>query len=172
MQIESAGDERATLRRRAMGLMRIMPPTWVKLDVRYGLGLDPYDPHDTIISGLKEMHDRFESADFLAAYHASPLRYEQHLATGRPLPPGTVAYVAALTPLIASEQNGREAFRIRRAAPYWDSPLLIECEQGAFAGDQVARDTHPNIPAERSVDDVDVAAGRPGRRPIHGGQSW
>ena len=101
MQIESAGDEHATSRRGAMGLMQIMPGTWVELSVRYGLGLDPYDPHDNILAGaayLKQMHDRFGSAGFLAAYHAGPLRYEQHLATGRPLPPETVAYVSVLTP--------------------------------------------------------------------------
>jgi len=143
MQIESAGDEYATSRRDAMGLMQIMPGTWVELSVRYGLGLDPYDPHDNILAGaayLKQMHDRFGSAGFLAAYHAGPLRYEQHLATGRPLPPETVAYVSVLTPLLASEQNEREAFRIRRAIPYREAPLFIEREDGAFAGDQLAHD--------------------------------
>jgi hypothetical protein len=143
MQIESAGDEYATSTRGAMGLMQIMPGTWVELSVRYGLGLDPYDPHDNILAGaayLKQMHDRFGSAGFLAAYHAGPLRYEQHLATGRPLPPETVAYVSVLTPLLASEQNEREAFRIRRAIPYREAPLFIEREDGAFAGDQLAHD--------------------------------
>ena len=58
-------------------------------------GLDPFDPHDNILAGtgyLKEMHDRFGSAGFLAAYHAGPTRYEQHLATGQRLPPETTAY--------------------------------------------------------------------------------
>ena len=90
MQVESGGDERATSPRGAMGLMQLMPGTWVELSVRYGLGLDPFDPSDNILAGtayLKEMHDRFGSAGFLAAYHAGPARYEQHLATGQPLPP-------------------------------------------------------------------------------------
>src|SRR5215472_15499673 len=120
MQIESAGDEHATSRRGAMGLMQIMPGTWVELSVRYGLGLDPYDPHDNILAGAaypKQMHDRFGSDGFLAAYHAGPLRYEQHLATGRPLPPETEAYVSVLTPLLASGQNEHAAFRIRHAIP-------------------------------------------------------
>ena len=118
-----------------MGLMQIMPGTWVELSVRYGLGLDPYDPHDNILAGaayLKQMHDRFGSAGFLAAYHAGPLRYKQHLATGRPLPLETVAYVAVLTPLIASEQGEREAFRIRHAGPWRVAPLFFEREDGAF----------------------------------------
>ena len=80
-----------------MGLMQLMPGTWVELGVRYGLGRDPFDPRDNVFAGtayLREMHDRFGSAGFLAAYHAGPSRYEHHLATGQPLSPDTVAYVA------------------------------------------------------------------------------
>ena len=134
-----------------MGLMQIMPPSWVELGVRYGLGLDPYDPHDNMLAGaayLKEMHDRFGSAGFRAAYHASPLRYEQHLARGRPLPPETVAYVAALTPLIASEQNGREAFAFGALLLTGTLRSLLS----ANVGDQVAPDTHPtHQPSDRSA---------------------
>jgi hypothetical protein len=68
------------------------------------------------------------------------LRYEQHLATGRPLPLETVPYVAVLTPLLASGQNKHAAFRIRRAIPWRAAPLTIEREDGAFAGDQLAHD--------------------------------
>src|SRR6201981_3074934 len=89
MRVESGGDEHAISSRGAMGLMQLMPGTWIELSVRYGLGVDPFDARDNIIAGtayLKDMHDRFGSAGFLAAYHAGPARYEQHLATGRPLP--------------------------------------------------------------------------------------
>ena len=75
MQIESGGDQRATSSRGALGLMQLMPGTWVELSVRYGLGLDPFDARDNILAGtayLKEMHDRFGSGGFLAAYHAGP----------------------------------------------------------------------------------------------------
>jgi soluble lytic murein transglycosylase-like protein len=70
MQVESGGDEHAISSRGAIGLMQLMPGTWVELSVRYGLGLDPFDPRDNILAGtayLKEMHDRFGSAGFLAA---------------------------------------------------------------------------------------------------------
>ena len=61
-----------------MGPMQLMPGTWIELGVRYGLGLDPFDPRDNVFAGtayLREMHDRFGSAGFLAAYHAGPSRY-------------------------------------------------------------------------------------------------
>jgi soluble lytic murein transglycosylase-like protein len=127
MQVESAGDQHATSSRGAMGLMQLMPGTWVELSVRYGLGLDPFDPRDNILAGtayLKEMHDRFGSAGFLAAYHAGP--YEQHLATGQPLPPETTAYIAAVTPLFGDGQRERTAFRAKRAVPWRDAPLFVE----------------------------------------------
>src|SRR6266849_4962678 len=129
MQVESAGDEHATSSRGAMGLMQLMPGTWVELSVRYGLGLDPFDPRDNILAGtayLKEMHDRFGSAGFLAAYHAGPARYEQHLATGQPLPPETTAYIAAVTPLFGDGQRERTASRAKRAVPWREAPLFFE----------------------------------------------
>jgi soluble lytic murein transglycosylase-like protein len=75
-----------------MGLMQIMPETWATLRLRYGLGADPFDPHDNILAGaayLRELHDRYGSPGFLAAYNAGPARYEDHLATGQPLPAET-----------------------------------------------------------------------------------
>jgi soluble lytic murein transglycosylase-like protein len=108
IHVESAGDEHAISPRGAMGLMQLMPATWVELNARYGLGLDPFDPRGNILAGtayLKEMHDRFRSAGFIAAYHAGPSRYEQHLATGQSLPQETIAYVAAVTSLFAEEQG-------------------------------------------------------------------
>lgn len=75
IEIESAGNAHAVSPRGAMGLMQLMPATWVELSARYGLGLDPFDPRDNILAGtayIKDMHDRFGSAGFLAAYHAGP----------------------------------------------------------------------------------------------------
>ena len=62
-----------------MGLMQVMPGTYEGLRQRYGLGDDPYDPHDNILAGtayLKEMYDRFGSPGFLAAYNAGPGRVD------------------------------------------------------------------------------------------------
>jgi soluble lytic murein transglycosylase-like protein len=129
MHVESRGDEHAKSPRGAMGLMQLMPATWVELSVRYGLGVDPFDARDNIIAGtayLKDMHDRFGSAGFLAAYHAGPARYEQHLTTGRPLPLETTSYVAAVTPLLGDRQAERMAIRIRRAVPWREAPLFVD----------------------------------------------
>lgn len=129
IKIESGGERRATSPRGALGLMQLMPGTWVELSARYGLGLDPFDARDNILAGtayLKEMHDRFGSAGFLAAYHAGPRRYEQHLVTGKLLPSETTAYVAAVTPLLDNEQGEHAATDGRRALPWRESPLFVE----------------------------------------------
>lgn len=105
MRAESGGDSRAVSPAGAMGLMQIMPATWAALRARYGLGDDRFDPRDNILAGaayLRELHDRFGAPGFLAAYNAGPSRYADHLATGRPLPAETRAFVAALAPAITA----------------------------------------------------------------------
>jgi soluble lytic murein transglycosylase-like protein len=129
MQVESGRDERATSPRGAMGLMQLMPGTWVELSARYELGIDPFDPRDNVMAGaayLKEMHDRFGSAGLLAAYHAGPARYEQHLAIGKPPPQDTIAYVAAVTSVLAEEQGEHTSVRSSRPIPWRDAPLFID----------------------------------------------
>lgn len=84
----------------AMGLMQLMPGTWADMRARFGLGGNPHDPRDNILAGtayLRLMYDRFGYPGLFAAYNAGPVRYARHLATGRPLPAETVAYMAAVT---------------------------------------------------------------------------
>ena len=105
LRVESAGNPLATSPAGAMGLMQIMPDTWHALRRRYGLGADPYQPHDNIIGGvayLRELLDRYGAPDFLAAYNAGPERLEDHLATGRPLPDETRRYMALLWPQLVA----------------------------------------------------------------------
>lgn len=57
--------------------MQFMPAAWREPRARYGLGADPCDPRDNILAGatyLPEMHYRFGSPGFLAAYNAGPYR--------------------------------------------------------------------------------------------------
>ncbi len=108
MRVESGGLVNALSPMGAMGLMQIMPNTWAELQVRYGLGTNPFDPYDNIVAGtayLRELLDRFGERGFLAAYNAGPGRYQEHLATGKPLPSETLAYVTAVTSLPASNSS-------------------------------------------------------------------
>ena len=94
---------------------------------RYGLGADPFDPHDNILAGaayLRELHDRYGAAGFLAAYNAGPGRYEDHLATGRPLPAETQAYVAALAPLLRDDGSAPGNFITAIIRSWTSSPLF------------------------------------------------
>ncbi len=105
IDVESHGDPRAVSPKGALGLMQLMPKTFTALRLRYALGADPYLPHDNIMAGaayLREMYDCFGASGFLAAYNAGPKRYQDHLSTGRPLPPETSAYVVQLKLRLAS----------------------------------------------------------------------
>ena len=85
MRVESGGRVRAVSPKGAIGLMQIMPDSWAGLRQRCRLGRDPYDPHDNILAGaayLREMHDRYGTAGFLAAYNAGPGRDRPQFACG------------------------------------------------------------------------------------------
>ncbi len=129
MRAESDGNVREVSPKGAMGLMQIMPETWTELRGRYGFGADPFDAHDNILAGaayLRELHDRYGAAGFLAAYNAGPARYEDHVATGRPLPDETRAYMALLGPTIAGDQVGSAANVTVAARSWTDAPLFVE----------------------------------------------
>jgi soluble lytic murein transglycosylase-like protein len=149
MRVESAGDPRAVSPKGAAGLMQIMPETWADLRARYTLGGDIYDPRDNIMAGaafLRELYDRYGAPGFLAAYNAGPGRYENHLATGRPLPAETIAYVNRLAPIVGGTSADRAPF----AAPdphAWTRAAL-------FAG-------RSDTPVDRNPDAVEAASERP-----------
>jgi hypothetical protein len=145
MQAESGGAAQAVSPKGAMGLMQIMPETWATLRLRYGLGTDPFDPHDNIIAGaayLRELHDRYGSPGFLAAYNAGPARYEDHLATGQPLPAETRAYVALLAPLIGNGATDETAMVAIAARSWTEAPLFTVRADDHTAADQPAAEEH------------------------------
>lgn len=130
LRAESAGDPHAVSGAGAMGLMQLMPGTWLDVRRALNLGADPFDPHDNIAAGaayLRWLHDRYGDAGFLAAYNAGPGRYDDHLATGRPLPAETVSYVASVARLL----NGAGSAAISRqidstsAVPDWRSAAMF-----------------------------------------------
>lgn len=125
--VESGGDMHAVSPKGAMGLMQIMPETWTSLQLRYGLGPDPFDAHDNILAGaayLRELRDRYGAPGFLAAYDAGPARYEAYLATDRPLPNETLAYVDQLAILTTNYAVGEGAV-FAAATPSWLQPPLF-----------------------------------------------
>jgi D-alanyl-D-alanine carboxypeptidase len=101
MRQESGGQQDVISWAGAMGLMQVMPDTYNGLRARYGLGDDPFDPHNNILAGtayVKEMYDIYGAPGFLAAYNAGPRRLDRYLNNGTPLPQETVQYVAAIAP--------------------------------------------------------------------------
>ena len=146
MRVESANDVRAISPKGAMGLMQIMPPTWSDLRARHRLGSDPYDPRDNILAGaayLRELHDRYGSPGFLAAYNAGPGRYEEHLA-GRPLPAETRAYVATLAPQIGNgEVTVPVAVAVVDPLSWTRAPLFIAQADRTSAADAVQSNDAP-----------------------------
>ncbi|MBY3313845.1 lytic transglycosylase domain-containing protein [Rhizobium laguerreae] len=151
MRVESRGDVRAISPRGAMGLMQIMPATWADLRARHGLGGDPYYPRDNIMAGaayLREMHDRYGSPGFLAAYNAGPGRYEEYRAAGRPLPAETRAYVATLAPIIGGGDLAAPV-TVATADPLaWTrAPLFIMQIDSRPRADQQQGDADPATPS-------------------------
>ncbi|MCT7376333.1 lytic transglycosylase domain-containing protein [Chelativorans salis] len=130
MDAESAGDTHAVSHAGAMGLMQVMPGTWDYLRARYRLGSDPFDPRDNIFAGaayLREMYDRYGTIPaMLAAYNAGPDRYDEYLATGRPLPAETRAYVDQLAPALGVATQSVDAPAAPPLPPDWrEAPLFV-----------------------------------------------
>lgn len=162
MRAESSGDVQALSPNGAMGLMQIMPATYAELRARYGLGADPFAPRDNILAGsayLRELHSRYGSPGFLAAYNAGPARYEDHLATGRPLPAETQHYVEILAPMLDGGPVDGTIF-VAADPPAWTSaPLFIaRADTGSSAEEQVAS-VQPDRPTQgRAIVDVSALA--------------
>lgn len=143
MQVESGGDVRALSPKGAMGLMQIMPETWAALRSRYDLGADPYDAHDNILAGaayLRELHDRYGSPGFLAAYNAGPARYEDHLATGQPLPVETQAYLSVLGPLAGGDATDGATLVNAVVRSWTEAPLFVVPVESKAAKSPVSSD--------------------------------
>ena len=154
LRAESNGDPRAVSPKGAIGLMQIMPQTWVGLRVRHRLGADPYDPHDNIIAGaayIRELYDRYGSPGWIAAYNAGPGRYEDSLK-GRLLPAETRAYVVNVAPSLGGG-DAQAPVLIAAADPlaWTKAPLFIAQSERRTA-------TAP-ASVERASNDADMTPG-------------
>jgi hypothetical protein len=163
MRIESGGDRRAVSPKGALGLMQLMPKTWTEMRVRYGLGHDPFDPHDNIFAGaafLRELHDRYGSPGFLAAYNAGPGRYEDYRDRHRPLPTETVAYVAAIFPFVDVESTPGPLLVAAFSRSSWTrAPLFFTRVDGLSSATQATSDRPTtDKPAAVPVHDLSAIA--------------
>ena len=168
LRAESAGDVRAVSSAGAMGLMQVMPDTWAGLRVRHGLGRDPYVPRDNILAGtayLREMFDLYGNVGaMLAAYNAGPGRYDEHRATGRPLPAETRTYVAALAQALGGAVAAGTPEKQSAPPPDWrDAPLFVMRPSERRAADPVqtigtSGVTRPTVPV-RERRDAELLAG-------------
>ncbi len=163
IRAESAGNTRAISRAGAQGLMQVMPATWDHLRARYRLGSDPFDPRDNILAGtayLREMYDRYGTIPaMLAAYNAGPDRYDEHLATGRPLPAETRAYVDQLAPALGAITPSPGVAAAPSLPPDWrEAPLFVPRSADNRAVANRATDKHPDgtsasVPVQRNAED-------------------
>ena len=152
MHAESAGRTQAVSPKGAMGLMQIMPSTWADLRKRYHLGANPYDAHDNIMAGaayLRALLDRYGAPGFLAAYNAGPARWEDHLASGRPLPAETNAYLARLAPIVGIDATD-STMLLASIARSWTAASLFPVQRsGASAEGMTAQ--RPRIHGESNA---------------------
>ena len=164
MRVESAGRVDATSHAGAMGLMQVMPGTWTSLTARHGLGGNAYDPRANIMAGaayLRDMHDRYGSPGFLAAYNAGPGRYEQYLRGARRLPNETQNYVAKLAPMIGGGGPNLVTASTTAAAPATQPPRPSWTQASLFAVRSTDNDEAEFAPSSVTVSTPRVAPPAP-----------
>ena len=148
MRVESAGEVGVTSSAGAMGLMQVMPQTYATLRTRLGLGANAYDPHDNIVAGaafLRDMHDRYGDAGFLAAYNAGPARYEEFRAGGRELPSETILYMARLGPMLGLDGGAALAVNVPSVVATPEAAPLFVSLRGNLAVVSPQRNSNANV---------------------------
>ncbi|MBB4303142.1 hypothetical protein GGD81_002185 [Rhodobium orientis] len=160
MTAESDGIERAVSSKGAIGLMQIMPNTWIELSTRYRLGNDPFDPRKNILAGtayLRELHDQYGSPGFLAAYNAGPGRYDEYLVDGRALPAETRNYAAVLAPYVDISAASLAAIPVHINRSYWKhSPLFAAKADGSAAAVPAGSSVEPATVTQTQADGTDM----------------
>jgi soluble lytic murein transglycosylase-like protein len=89
----------------AMGLMQLMPDTWREMQRIYGLGNDPYNPHDNILAGTAELRSLYWEYGYpglFVAYNDGPGMIEAHRRLQQMLPAETVGYMLDIASILRS----------------------------------------------------------------------
>jgi len=106
MRIESGGrtmmaeNVRIVSSEGALGLMQIQRGTYAEMRQQYGLGSDPFDPHDNIYAGaayLRWLRGKYGFPTMFEAYDDGPGHLEQRLTRGALLPDETRNYVRVVS---------------------------------------------------------------------------
>jgi hypothetical protein len=167
IRVESNGNPNALSPKGAVGLMQVMPDTYAELRVRYGLGADVTDPHDNIVAGtayLRDLRERFGAEGFIAAYNAGPHRYEDHLATGLPLPDETLTYVAKLAPLLSGGSVADDRSLTLDHVSWQQAPLFVEQRSVVSSVSRSAFTPQASFArSDRTVADLSALVPPPGR---------
>jgi hypothetical protein len=115
MQTESGGRtvssafKPITSRAGAMGLMQLMPATYGEMRAEYGLGVDPYNPHDNVVAGvayLRKLYHKYGYPAMFAAYNDGPGHLEERLTEGGLLPAETRNYITHIVTALGGETSG------------------------------------------------------------------
>ncbi|HXC55972.1 MAG TPA: lytic transglycosylase domain-containing protein [Rhizomicrobium sp.] len=111
MMLESGGrtmlseKQRITSSAGAMGLMQLMPNTYAQMRRAYGLGADPYDPHDNVVAGAAVLHELYLTYGYptmFAAYNDGPGMLEAHRRLNQLLPVETTDYVRNIASILST----------------------------------------------------------------------
>ena len=103
----------------AVGLMQLLPETFVEMAAEHRLGDNPFDARANIMAGtayLRWLHHKYGYPAMFAAYNAGPGRLEEHLARGSMLPAETRAYVGGIagTLKLLTGKSGLELVSLTR----------------------------------------------------------
>jgi Transglycosylase SLT domain len=104
----------------ALGIMQVMPGTYSEMAAQYGLGADPFNPHDNIYAGaayLSWLHHKYGYPAMFAAYNEGPGNIEDHLYRGRPLPAETRGYITAIAHSLKDKTVGAGAAAVALTQP-------------------------------------------------------
>jgi hypothetical protein len=113
----------------AMGLMQVMPGTYDEMRAQYGLGADPYDPHDNIFAGAAYLHflyRKYGNPQMFAAYNDGPGKFEDHLYRGRALPAETRAYVSGIAGMLGVKAGGAVHAKLAKLTRPDGMPVMID----------------------------------------------
>ncbi len=120
----------------AMGLMQLMPQTWRDMQREYGLGPNPYDPHDNVLAGaayLRWLYGKFGFPEMFAAYNAGPAIVDARPAGMDALPQETRAYVRGISQILGTPEaaSGEVSTPHDKASGFEDTIAMLTRPDGA-----------------------------------------